>query len=61
MKVDFYIDKGEGKSERAVLPFEAVQWLLQRIQEQGLSQENLNQLQNSARAEIAQQMLQGAT
>lgn len=60
VKVDFYVDKGEGKTTRAVVPFESISWLLQKIQEQGLSQENLNQLQTSAQAEISQQMRTGA-
>lgn len=59
VKADFYVDKGEGKTERAVVPFEALSWLLEKIQQQGLSQQNLNQLQTSGKAAVAQQLLSG--
>ena len=60
VKVDFYITKPGGKKpERALLPHESLNWLVQRLADQGSSQEQLQQVvgNEGALAEMAQQLL----
>jgi len=59
VKADFYIpNKATGKNERATLPYEAVDWLVKKLEQQGLAQQNLSLMQESALAGIAQNMIQ---
>lgn len=60
IKVDFYIPKAGSpdKSERATLPAEAVNWLVERLADQGTSQERLMELQDGSVAEVATAMKQ---
>jgi len=56
VKVDFYVPKpgNPEKSERAALPAEAVNWLVERLADQGSSQERLQDLGDGAKAGIAE-------
>ena len=59
VKVDFYISTGEGKTKRATLPYEAVQWLIDKLKGQGMAQEQLETMQQGAVAEIANKVTEG--
>ena len=56
VKVDFYIPKpgNPEKSERATLPAEAINWLVERLADQGSSQERMNELGDGVTASIAE-------
>lgn len=59
IKVDFYIPKPgdpDGPGERATLPAEAVNWLVERLAHQGSSQERLKDMNGGAQAEIARKL-----
>lgn len=63
IKVDFYVDV-EGKVQRATLPSRAVEWLIQRLADQGQSQDALSTLGSGNLAEMAgmlQQNQQGGS
>jgi hypothetical protein len=55
VKVDYYVPKAgdPSKTERATLPAEAVNWLIQMLAKQGSGQEVLSQINQGAVAEIA--------
>lgn len=58
VKVDFYVPKpgSPDKTERATLPAEAINWLVQRLDDQGSSQDRLNELNSGAVEEMADQL-----
>jgi hypothetical protein len=49
--VDMYIDK-DGKQRRARLPYESLNWLVNRLQAQGTQQEVLSELPNNVQAQM---------
>jgi hypothetical protein len=49
-----------GKTKRAKMPFDAVVWLLQRLEAQGITQETLAQVDPTQRAQIQQQVNAGS-
>lgn len=62
--IDFYVNDPTqpGKTKRARVPFDAVIWLLQRLEAQGITQDSMAQVDPTVRANIqqqAQQMSQG--
>ena len=61
VKVDVYVPtKGNpDKSERATAPIRALEWLIQRLADQGNTQERLSDLGTSEQATIAQNYLEG--
>lgn len=66
VKVDYYVPKpgDPTKSERALLPAEAVDWLIKRMADQGSAQEQLKGMSQGGLQDMAQQLLaqrQGAT
>ncbi len=60
VKVDYYVPKpgDPTKSERALLPAEAVDWLIKRMADQGSAQEQLKTMNKGGLQEMAQQLLQ---
>lgn len=57
---DFYVPdpKDPSNTRRARLPYEAVQWLIQRMEQQGSSLQTLEGVQQGAVADMARMMLQ---
>jgi hypothetical protein len=53
IKADMYVTKGEGKIERVALPYQAVDWLIQKLEEQGMSLEKIKLMNSGAQADIA--------
>jgi hypothetical protein len=56
--VDFYVNfdpANPQKTRRARIPFEALDWLMKRLNQQGMSQENIQQMDLSMQAQIASQ------
>jgi len=55
VKADFYVPNKEdpNKTSRVSVPSESLQWLLDRLEQQGSSQEVLMQLQEGAQADVA--------
>jgi hypothetical protein len=54
VKADFYIpDPKTGENKRATLPYEAIQWLVKKLDQQGLAQDSLQRMQQSALSGIA--------
>ncbi|MCP3686272.1 MAG: hypothetical protein GY861_26805, partial [bacterium] len=54
---DFYIQYNEedpSKTRRARIPYEAIAWLLGKMDEQGMSQEAMAGMQAGAKAEMSQ-------
>jgi hypothetical protein len=60
--IDFYVTDpmAPGKTKRAKMPFDAVVWLLQRLEAQGITQETLAQVDPTQRAQIQQQVNAGS-
>lgn len=58
IKVDYYIKdpKNPGRDVRATLPAESIDWLVQRLADQGSSQEQLLNMNQGAVQQIAQQL-----
>src|SRR3990167_6323284 len=58
--VDFYVSDPEkpSRTRRARLPYDAVDWLVKRLETQGINLKQLENLQQSALSGIASQMLQ---
>lgn len=58
--LDFYVSdpKNPEKTKRARLPYEAVNWLMQRLDQQGMTQEQVAQLPPGAQESLANQILQ---
>lgn len=53
---DFYVTKPDGKTERVRLPYKSLAWLIQQLQTQGATQEELERQNQGALAEMAQMM-----
>ena len=53
---DFYMPKKDNPAEtqRARLPFQSIEWLIKRLEDQGMSLEKLEGMQMGAQAELAQ-------
>jgi hypothetical protein len=60
--IDFYVNNptSPGKTQRARVPFDAVVWLLQRLEAQGITQEAMSQVDPTQRAAIQQQVNAGS-
>jgi len=56
VKVDFYVSTDDGKTKRAVLPYSAVSWLLEKLEAQGANQQNLESMQDGALAELSEKV-----
>lgn len=57
VRCDFYIpDKATGASRRAEIPYEAIAWLVQKLDAQHMSQDNIQNMQQSAQAGVADQL-----
>lgn len=56
VKADVYINTKDGKQQRAILPYEALMWLIKRLEQQNMGQESLESMQQGAVADIAQMM-----
>lgn len=56
--VDFYVEDPEkpSRTRRARLPYDAVDWLVKQLQKQGLELKKLEQIQDSALAELARRV-----
>lgn len=50
--LDFYTTDKDGKTRRARLPYEAVSWLLQRLETQGSTQQSLDTMNKGALAQL---------
>ena len=61
VKADLYVNDPNSptKSSRAKVPADALQWLLDKLATQGINFEELERLQNSAAADIANEFLSG--
>ena len=61
VKVDYYVPKADdpSKSTRAVIPAEAVDWLLRKLAQQGSSQEQIQKFGPEVEQTIAQGLLSG--
>lgn len=57
VKADVYTTDADGKTKRVSLPYESVQWLLDRLEKQGLAQEDLERMDVKVKADIAQEMM----
>jgi hypothetical protein len=55
VKADFYVDEG-GKNTRAEIPYESLKWLMDKLEQQGLSQAALGQLSEQAQRDIAEKI-----
>jgi len=60
VKADLYITDDMGKTKRATVPYQAMEWLVKKLEEQGSSQASLEAMQESAVAGIADQINNGA-
>jgi hypothetical protein len=60
VKVDFYVPKpgSPDKSERATIPAESLNWLVERLSDQGSSQDRLGELEQGSVADVAGAYLQ---
>lgn len=56
VKLDFYVDTGDGKTKRATLPYESVQWLMDTLNKQGSTQEMLDKMPQSSVASMGEAM-----
>lgn len=54
VKADYYITTAEGKQERVTLPTDAVGWLYDKLQSQGMNLEKIQELPQAGQAEIGQ-------
>lgn len=52
--LDFYIPQANGETKRAKLPYEAINWLIDRLEKQGASQDQLDLMNKGAQAQMAQ-------
>ena len=63
VKVDVYVPKKGAEdpnaTERAVIPQAALEWLIQRLEDQGTSQDKLKQMNQGALQDMAGQLLSG--
>ena len=56
VRLDFYVDSGNGGTKRATLPYESVQWLMDTLEKQGSTQAMLDKLPQSSQASIGEAM-----
>lgn len=56
VKADFYIEQEDGKTKRAAVPYESFQWLMKKLNEQGMSQGDLENMQQGSLADIGAYM-----
>lgn len=54
--VDFYVQDAEGKSKRARIPYNAIQWLIEQLNVQGQTLDQLEDMNQGALAQMATQM-----
>ena len=59
--LDMYVpnDDPSKQPKRARVPYQAVEWLLQTLQKQGMSLDKLENMNKGALADMAQQLTQG--
>jgi hypothetical protein len=54
---DFYVDGGDGKApKRARVPYESIDWLIKKLQQQGQDQQQLASLDPESQAAIGRQL-----
>lgn len=58
VKADLYVEGTEGTTKRATFPYESLQWLMKRLEQQGMAQKDLQNMQESAVAGVAGQLNQ---
>jgi hypothetical protein len=56
VKADLYITDETGKTKRATLPYQAMEWLVKKLEEQGMSQATIEQMQLSGQAVVSDQL-----
>lgn len=54
--VDFYINT-EGKTSKAKVPYDALGWLMKKLSDQGMAQQDLEKMNQGALSEIAQMLI----
>lgn len=59
VKADLYITDETGKTKRATVPYQSMEWLVKKLEEQGMSQESMERMQMSAQEVVANQLNQG--
>lgn len=57
-KVDYYTETRPGKIERATLPIASVEWIIQRLAQQGETQASLSMLEQGGQAAVSQAALE---
>jgi len=57
--VDYYRTNDEGKTKRAKLPYETLQWIEKQLNAQGVNLDRLEEMDEQTRSEILQQAMQG--
>jgi len=60
IKADMYVDKGDGKTERVQVPYQALDWLIEKLEAQGMSLEKIQSMNSGAQADIAGKIAQQA-
>ena len=50
---DFYATQADGKTKRVKLPYSSVKWLIEELEKQGATMEELEKMNQGARAEMA--------
>jgi len=60
VKVDMYVPKKDDptKQERAAIPQRAIEWLIQRLQEQGMTLDKMKDMNQGQLAQLADQLIQ---
>lgn len=58
VKADLYVEGPEGSKTRATFPYESLQWLMKRLEQQGSAQQDLQNMQQPAVAGISGQLNQ---
>jgi hypothetical protein len=56
VKADLYITDETGKTKRATIPYQAMEWLVKKLEEQGMSQATIEQMQLSGQAVVSDQL-----
>lgn len=60
VSADFYVSSPEGKQHRVRLPYESVDWLVKKLNEQGSSVDKIGELPLSAQATLGKEKGQGS-
>lgn len=60
VKCDLYITDETGKTKRATVPYQSMEWLVKKLEEQGMSQQSMEKMQMSAQEVVASQLNNGA-